>query len=77
MINDILQVEILKTLPNLRVLSAENNKFIELNIHKEIFSNNLPNKSIIDQTFIKTELLQVTQYYRILKIKVPNYLISV
>ncbi|VVC40486.1 Leucine-rich repeat,P-loop containing nucleoside triphosphate hydrolase,Leucine-rich repeat domain, L [Cinara cedri] len=58
MINDVLQIEFLKTLSNLRVLSAENNEFIELNIHKKIFSNNLPFKSIIDQTFIKTELVQ-------------------
>lgn len=62
MIDDILQIEFLKTLSNLRVLSAENNKFISLNIHKQIFSNNLPFKSIIDQTFIKAEHSQVTQY---------------
>jgi len=59
MIDDLLQIEYLKSLANLRILNAENNKFIEINVHKQIFSNNLPSKSIIDQTFIKTELLQV------------------
>lgn len=62
MIDDVLQIEFLKTLSNLRVLCAENNGFIELNIHKQIFSNNLPFKLIMDQTFIKSENQQVTQF---------------
>jgi hypothetical protein len=59
MIDDALQVEYLKTLPNLQFLNAENNKIIDINIHKQILSNNLPAKSIFNQTFIKTENLQV------------------
>lgn len=60
MIVDILQLENLKTLPNLRALNAENNEFISLNIHEQILSNNLPLKSILDlQTFVKTKDIQV------------------
>lgn len=59
MIDDILQIEHLKSLPNLCTLNAENNEFIMLNIHEQILSNNLPLKSIIDLQFMKTENVQV------------------
>lgn len=59
MIDDVLQIEYLKSLTNLRILNFENNAFININVHEQIFSNNLPSKSIIDQTFIKTGFLQV------------------
>lgn len=63
MIDDILQIENLKTLTNLRVLNAENNKISDTNIHKKIFSYNLPTISTINQTFIKSEDLQVIISY--------------
>lgn len=59
MIDDILQIEHLKSIPTLHTVNAENNKFIGMNIHEQIFLNNMPLKTIIDQTFIKTEDLQV------------------
>lgn len=59
MIDDILQIEYLKLLTNLRVLNAENNKFNALiNIHEQLFSSNLPFKSGIDQKCI-TKYTQV------------------
>eukprot|EP00102_Acyrthosiphon_pisum_P013096 XP_008182521.2 PREDICTED: leucine-rich repeat and guanylate kinase domain-containing protein-like [Acyrthosiphon pisum] len=59
MIDDVLQIEYIKTLTNLRLLNVENNDFLKLNIHKQlIFSNNLPLKATIDQTFIKIDDLQ-------------------
>jgi len=59
MIDDILQIKYLKSLTNLCILNAENNKFIEFNVHEQILSNNLPIKSIVDHVFLKTGLLQV------------------
>jgi len=60
MIDDVLQIEYIKTLTNLRILNVENNDFLKINIHKQlIFSNNLPLKSTVDQTFIKIDDLQV------------------
>lgn len=59
MIDDILQISYLKTLKSLRVISAENNEFFQASIHEQIFSNNLPSKSIVDQRFIKEDELQV------------------
>lgn len=67
MIDDALQLEYLKTLPNLRVLNAENNEIIDINIHEKILSNNIPTKSIINQTFIKTENLQVIKCLYLIK----------
>lgn len=62
MIDDVLQIEYIKTLTNLRLLNVENNDFLKLNIHKQlIFSNNLPLKATIDQTFIKIDDLQVNR----------------
>lgn len=62
MIDDVLQIEYIKTLTNLRLLNVENNDFLKINIHKQlIFSNNLPLKSTIDQTFIKIDDLQVNR----------------
>ncbi|KAE9530475.1 hypothetical protein AGLY_010937, partial [Aphis glycines] len=59
MIDDVLQIEYIKTLTNLRLLNVENNDFTRINIHKQlIFSNNLPLKSTVDQTFIKIDDLQ-------------------
>lgn len=60
MIDDVIQIEYLKTLTNLRVLNVENNEIINRNIHEQILSNNVPIKLIINQTFIKKENLQVT-----------------
>jgi len=60
MIDDLSQIENLKTLKNLCVLSADNNKFFEMNIHQQLFSNNLNSKATIDQLFAKERDLQVT-----------------
>lgn len=62
MIDDVLQIEYLKPLINLRVINAENNKFTEINIHEQMFSDNLPLKSIVDRTFMKTDELQVINH---------------
>lgn len=70
MIEDVLQIEYIKTLTNLRLLNVENNDFLKLNIHKQlIFSNNLPLKATIDQTFIKIDDLQVN--------RAPNYYLPI
>lgn len=62
MIDDVLQIEYIKTLTNLRLLNVENNDFTRIDIHKQlIFSNNLPLKSTVDQTFIKIDDLQVNR----------------
>lgn len=64
MIDDVLQIEFLKTLINLQTLKVENNNCFKINVHEQILSNNLPLQLIIDQTFIKTEDLRVIlQYY--------------
>lgn len=60
MIVDVSQLEYCRILPNLHTLNAENNEFIKLNIHEQMFSNNLPLKSNTDQIFMKTEDFQVT-----------------
>lgn len=60
MIDDVLQIEYIKTLTNLRLLNFENNGFLKINIHKQLlFSNNLPLKSTVDQSLIKIDDLQV------------------
>lgn len=59
MIDNMLQVENLKSLINLRILNADNNKFMETNIHRKIFLNNSYTKTTIDQTLIKENDLQV------------------
>lgn len=62
MIDDVLQIEYINTLTKLRLLNVENNGFIKMNIHKQlIFSNNLSLISTVDQTFIKTDDLQVNR----------------
>lgn len=59
MIDNMLQVENLKSLINLRILNADNNNFMETNIHRKIFLNNAYTKTTIDQTLIKENDLQV------------------
>lgn len=61
MIDDVSQIENLKTLKNLCVLSADNNKFFEMNIHQQLFSNNLNSKAAINQLLAKEEDLQVSE----------------
>jgi hypothetical protein len=62
MIDDVLQIEYIKAIPNLRILNVENNDFTKINVHKQlIFSSNLPLKSTVDQTFIKIDDLQVNK----------------
>lgn len=63
MIDDVLQIEYLKTMSTLHTVNAENNKFIGMNVHEQILLNNMPLKTIIDQTFIKTEDLQVNNEF--------------
>lgn len=70
MIDDVLQIEFLKTLENLQILEVENNEFFKINVHEQILSNNLPLPLIIDQMFIKTEDLRVIlqfYYYTIIR----------
>lgn len=62
MIDDVLQIEYIKALTNLRLLNFENNDFLKINIHKQLlFSNNLPLKSTVDQTLIQIDDLQVNR----------------
>lgn len=60
MIDNMLEVENLKSLINLRILNADNNTFMETNIHRKIFLNNLYTNTTIDQTLMKEDGLQVT-----------------
>lgn len=61
MIDNMLQVENLKSLINLRILNADYNPFMETNIHRKIFLNNLYTKTTIDHTLAKENGLQVTE----------------
>lgn len=65
MIDDVLQIEYLKTIINLQILKVDNNEFFKINVHEQILSNNLPLQLIIDETFIKTEDLRVILQYTI------------